>query len=266
MDVAALDAAYDNAAAAGGSAPWIEAWTARGAAFRAERPGRLDVPYGPHERERIDLFPCGRPDAPLMVFFHGGYWHRNRKEVFAGFAAGPTARGIDVAMAGYPLCPEVRMSDLVAATARAVDLVVREGRGWGLGVRGLVLAGWSAGGHLAAMNAGHPACTGLLPVSGVFELEPLRRAGMNAVLRMDEAEAARLSPMHAPPGTCPAVVAWGADELPELRRNSRGLAAALEAQGRSARALPLPGHHFSVLESLERPDGALTEALVSLVS
>ena len=39
-----------------------------------------DVVYGPHERNRLDVFtPAGAPPPhgwPTLVFIHGGYWQR----------------------------------------------------------------------------------------------------------------------------------------------------------------------------------------------
>jgi acetyl esterase/lipase len=51
-------------------------------------PAELDLTYGAGERNRIDLFHCGLPNAPLLVFFHGGWWQRNSKEVFSCLAEG----------------------------------------------------------------------------------------------------------------------------------------------------------------------------------
>jgi arylformamidase len=47
------------------------------------------------------------------VFIHGGYWQRNEKETFAFVADGPRAHGIDVAVPGYTLAPQVRLTDIV---------------------------------------------------------------------------------------------------------------------------------------------------------
>ena len=30
--------------------------------------------YGEHPRHQYDVFTCGQPNAPLLVFIHGGYW------------------------------------------------------------------------------------------------------------------------------------------------------------------------------------------------
>ncbi len=50
----------------------------RAAASRAE----LDSAYGPHARERLDLFLPEAKNAPLFAYIHGGYWQWNDKEPF----------------------------------------------------------------------------------------------------------------------------------------------------------------------------------------
>ena len=53
--------------------------------------------------------------------------------------------------------------------------------------------------------------------------------------------------------------------LPELIRQSEEYASAWRCRGLKGRYLPLPGHeHFSILEELARPDGAILDALKDL--
>lgn len=197
MDRETLDAAYNNAAAVADAQAWLAAWREAGAARRAMPGAVLDQAYGPRPRNRIDLFPSGAKDAPLLLFFHGGYWQRNAKEGFASMADGALARGIDVALAGYTLCPEVTMTELVAEAQAAVAWVAEHAPGLGFGMRRLVLSGWSAGGHLAVSCIAHPRVDAALPISGVYDLAPIQAGSLNDALRMDAAEAERLSPIRA---------------------------------------------------------------------
>lgn len=38
----------------------------------AQREGIYDFAYGPHERQRIDVYPADEPGAPVLLFVHGG--------------------------------------------------------------------------------------------------------------------------------------------------------------------------------------------------
>src|SRR3954471_2157832 len=91
MTRAQLDAAYDNTAIVPDAAQRRDAWIARSAAIRKDKTELLDLVYGPKERNRIDVFRCGKANAPLFTFIHGGYWQRNAKEFFACMADGPLA-------------------------------------------------------------------------------------------------------------------------------------------------------------------------------
>ena len=273
MDRATLTAAYDNGAAVADSAARLARWRSLGAALRAEHPATLDLRYGPLPRNTLDLFACGRPRAPLLAFIHGGWWMRNAKEGFAGMAAGPLALGMDVAMLGYTLAPDASLTE-IAAEIRAALAFLRHREGGRAGP--LVVSGWSAGGHLAALAAdrGHvdasrvDAC---LAISGAFDLAPLRGTALNDTLAITPEEVEALSPARVvghgswPHRPCPTVVAYGADELPEMRRQSEDYAAARAAAGAPTRLLPLVGaDHFSILDAMMAPDGALARAAADL--
>ncbi len=261
LDRAARSAAYDNRAAVPDSARRLAGWSALSAALRADRPAGLDQPYGAAPRQRFDLFASGVAVAPLLAFIHGGYWQRNSRHDFSCMALGPLAHGIDVAVIGYTLAPEAKLAAIVGEVRAALDNL-RNGR------RGrLVVAGWSAGGHLAALASAWPGVDGVLVVSGLFDLEPLRGTTIDDPLLLTQDDVADLSPIRQAGPRARQVVAYGADELPELRRQSRDYVEACHAAGDDARLLPLAGaDHFSVLDALVSPTGDLTGSVVALAS
>jgi acetyl esterase/lipase len=158
------------------------------------------------------------------------------------------------------------MTELVAEAQAAVAWVAGNAPGLGFGMRRFILSGWSAGGHLAVSCIAHPRVDAALPISGVYDLAPIQAGSLNDALRMDEAEAERLSPIrHIAASRARLIVSWGEAELPELRRQSSDFAAAWVAAGNAATTLPIPGaNHFSILGELTAPHGALTEAVVSI--
>ena len=124
MDRAALDAAYDNTGAVADVQAYRERWWKVSEALRKAPPSRCDLRYGQRPRATLDYFPGGRPNAPLFVFIHGGYWQRNEKERFSFTALGPLAHGINVAVPGYTLAPEARLTDIVAEIRPALTFLV----------------------------------------------------------------------------------------------------------------------------------------------
>ena len=74
-----IESQYNARAAIPGHVDILDRWARRSAAFRAQHAEHLDLAYGAGEREKIDLFLSGEPDAPLLIYFHGGYWQHGHK-------------------------------------------------------------------------------------------------------------------------------------------------------------------------------------------
>jgi len=269
MNQAALDAAYNNGSAVPDSADWMARGRERSAAVRAATPARLlDVAYGSRPRQRLDYFPSGATKPPLVVFIHGGYWQRNDKDMFAFVADGPRTHGYDVATVGYTLGPEARLTDIVAEMHLALTYLADHAQDFGFDRERIFVTGWSAGGHLTAMAAGHEACRGGVPISGIFDLEPIALSYLDEKLGLDPTEVATLSPLRVLPTRLPPLrVIVGGDELPELKRQSAAYVEAARERALPVTLTVLPGHHhFSILGELSRPDGAITRALVELIA
>jgi acetyl esterase/lipase len=250
MDRAALDAAYNNGAAVKESAQIVAGWEARSAKLRAKHPAGIDLRYGPDERNRIDYF-AARRDGPVLMFIHGGYWQARAKEVFSFIAEGPLAWGINVAMVGYTLAPQKPLSGIVAEIHLALNWLKSSVPMLGGDPGQLFVSGWSAGGHLTAMAMSHPAARGGLAISGIYDLEPMRLSYINDKLRLDEAEQRRCTPGRTDK---PLTIAYGAAELPELCRQSEDYAKLLGTKAIGIERC----NHFTVLEELASPHGALT--------
>ncbi|HYZ32999.1 MAG TPA: alpha/beta hydrolase [Crenalkalicoccus sp.] len=262
---AARDAAYDNTRAVPDSAALIEARNQAAAAFRPAHAGHLDLAYGEGERCKWDLFPGSEPGAPCLVFIHGGYWQRNRREDFCAFMAGALAKGWSAALPGYTLAPEAPLSRIVAEIRQALDWLAAQGPRHGIAGK-LVLSGWSAGGHLVGMAMDHPAVTAGLAISGIFELAPIRDTQLNDALNLTEQEIATLSPMRLPAVRKPVAIAYGSAELPELRRQSREWHAQRALAHAPGPLIPVSGaDHFRVLEALAQPEGELLRAAADLL-
>jgi acetyl esterase/lipase len=266
MDRTALDAAYNNTAAVADSANFITDWDRRSAALKAERPAHLDLRYGPRERNRIDYFAAGKAGAPVLAFVHGGYWQMRAKETFRFVAAGPLAHGIDVALIAYTLAPEATLREIVDEVNAALTWLGSNVQSLGGDADRICLSGWSAGGHLTAAGLGHPAVRGGIAISGIFDLEPIRLSYLNDRLGLQEEDVEPLSPIRNLPRVSPPLfVAYGTSELPELQRQSREFAHARSEAGLPGRLVPLPGHnHFTILEELADPGGALTALVLEL--
>ena len=265
MSRAERDAAYNNSAAVADSPALNAARIAASAACRAAWPGSLDVPYGPAERQRWDIFPGPDPAAPCFVFIHGGYWQRNRREEFCCLGEGLRAHGWSVALPGYTLAPDATLTQITAEIHAALDWLAAHGAEHGV-AGPVLLSGWSAGGHLTAMALGHARVAAGLAISGIYELGPVRDTYLNGALRLTDDEVAVLSPLRLPPVRKTLAIAYGSAELPPLVEDSRALHAQRAAAHLPGALTPCAGgDHFTVVEELRRPDGLLVRAAIEAV-
>jgi acetyl esterase/lipase len=265
MDRAALDAAYNNTAAVGQAARdrYVADWAARSDRLRQARGGALDVRYGDGPRQRLDVFRCGAPAAPTLVYIHGGYWQMNDKEPYAFLGEGVLAAGFNLVLVEYTLAPAARLDQIVAEIRAAVAWVIDHAKQLDGDPARVFVTGHSAGGHLTAMAMDDARVAGGIAISGLFDLEPIRLNYLNEKLGLDAAEAARNSPLlHLPARASALIVTVGLGELPELVRQSEDYARAWQRHGLPGQYLPIARHdHFSILEELARPEGKILAAL-----
>ena len=268
MDQPALDAAYNNSAAVVHSDHYLADWLRRSEALRARMPDHLNLVYGDAPRARLDFFPSNHTGALTLLFFHGGYWQRNTKDGFSFVAEGPLARDINVAVAGYTLAPEARMDRIVREARTALHWLHEHLAALGGDPARLYVGGWSAGGHLTAMLMDEPLVAGGLAISGLFDLEPIRLCYLNEKLGLDAEQARRNSPLlNLPARATKLIIAYGSDELPELKRQSNQFAAAWSGRGLPGEIIEVAGcHHYAVLEQLAQPDGLLAKALAAVAA
>lgn len=253
-----LDAAYNNRAAEPGLDAIRSDWERRSKALYARSKVNRDLAYGNGARQRLDFFHAPSKGRPTVAWIHGGYWQTNEKEPNAFVAEGLLAHDLNVALIEYTLAPAASISAIVAEIRASIAWLVARLQPELGASRRLVVAGHSAGGHLTAMSAGLPGVSGAMPVSGLFDLEPIRLSYLNAAIKMDLDEAGANSPTSLPHPSIPMSVAVGGAELPELVRQSEEYAAALATAGRQVRKLLVPkATHFTILEEVARPSGTL---------
>lgn len=263
---------YNNRARVPEHPVHIAAWASDAAAYRALAPHEASIPYGPSAKEAFDFFPVTKDHGgPVILFIHGGYWQALDRSFFSHMAKGPNANGLSVAVMSYGLCPDVSMATIVDQV-RACALAV-----WRKTGRKIVAAGHSAGGHLTAMllatdwQALDPIApvdlvSAGLSISGLFELEPLVGTTINTPLRMDIAEARRLSPIGLKPnaGTHHTAFVGGAESAEYLRQSRTITEIWGKAGCQTAYAEIAGANHFTVVDGLAEARSELTDALVAL--
>ena len=264
------------------------AWYARADAMtadvRSKFPHHLNLSYGTHVKQRLDLYlPKEKPvrPAPVMSFFHGGGFEEGHRAHY-GFIALPFAlQGIITAIVGYRLVPDgfhypAQLDDVRSSAQWLHTSVARYGGNPDL----LFVSGHSAGAMLAAeagsdrswMPAyGIPisALRGIAPVSGNYDLIANPMNGQvsyyapNAVAQ-DQASALR----HIRNPVPAAVVSHGQGDAYEraLTKLSPEFVAALQAQGVDAELLLLTGAgHLDMVAELSKPGSRVSSRVIAMI-
>jgi len=226
----------------------------------------LNVRYGPHERQRYDLFPALGTAEGVLLYFHAGYWQSRDKSQFQFLAPYVQRRGLHVCLVNYPLCPEVSLADLVQAVRPSVTGVRADLQRAGLEDLPLVVTGHSAGAHLAAelsvisaalSHAPQDQVDGVMGISGVYDPEPLVGTTLNHNLQLDfhTAQAANVTSRVAA-GAAPGLWVVGGAETPAFIRQNARMDEQWRQAGNASTSVVVPGaDHFSILQAVCRWPG-----------
>lgn len=225
------------------------------------------ISYGPEARQKLDVY---RPAGPLrsktaIVFLYGGSWKTGTRRNYRFVGQTLASRGYLVVIPDYRVYPEVRFPLFVEDAAAAVAWVHREIAARGGDPDRIVVAGHSAGAHIAALVAldrrylrtagvSNGAIAGLVGLAGPYDFDPLKYSGIRPIFE-DTEDLATVRPVtFARRGAPPALLIHGTDDGTVRPRNSEELTRRLLASGASARYLPLAGvGHSGILLSLSQP-------------
>lgn len=273
---AELDAQYNARSAVPAFGAFVERWQSDSAQAVQNLPCTLDVPYGDDPIEMLDIFhPLNGGPAPVLMFFHGGYWRAGDKSWFRYLAKSFVERGALFVVPRYGLCPAVTMDALIAQCRRAVAWCFRNADAHGGDCARLFVSGHSAGGHITGMmlttdwdaDYGLPAnaIKGVTGISGLYDLEPIRLSQVNGPLQLSPDDARRNSPARLPLPTAaaPAILAYGGHESEEYGRQTAAYADVLRDAGSAPAIMEVSGHHhFSILDAFGNPQHSLGRAVL----
>jgi arylformamidase len=251
----------------------IPAWKIRAAQTREKFSFDADISYGPHPREVLDFYRAPNTKGTL-IYIHGGYWRMLSKVETSWVADGFVGQGVSVALINYPLCPEVSLSDIrgsiIQAFAHLYKNVLNDDER-----TNIVVAGHSAGGHLAALHLatdwtahGLPEnpIAGVIAISGIYDVAPLMLTTMNTDIRITQETAPALNLMTSEiRSRAPIVFVVGGDEPSEFHRQAADLAKAWASLHPKVLSLPQT-NHFTVVDSLADSGGALNKVALAMLS
>lgn len=284
FDPAWLDVQYNNRARIPEHPQIFERWARASARVREGMTTVLDVAYGDGPNETLDVFPAAQRGSPVLVFIHGGWWRSLDKSEHSFLAASLVGSGAMVVVPNYALCPgteaqPVSIETIALQMVRALAWVYRNAARYGGRPGRIVVAGHSAGAHLAAMLLccdWHEVAGDLparvvhsaLAISGVYDLEPIRQTPfLQADLRLTPEAVAKLSPAYfrKPDANGRLFAAVGEQESEEFLRQNQLLQQAW-GTGTVPVCETIPNtNHLTVLHDLADPAGRLHHLALELL-
>ena len=267
------EVAYSPSSCIGGAySSYLAEYRDRSAMARAMVDRSQEHAYGPSPSQRLDLFMPAEAEPgdppPLLVFIHGGYWQELSRADSSFAAPAWVDQGVAFAAIGYTLAPKATLSEIVAECRQAVGWLRDPADEVGIDPERMVVAGNSAGAHLAAMVAlTDDLASAAVLISGVFDLRPLVGTSIVEALDLDTADAHALSPALASvDGFPPSLVCWGEIETEEFKEQSRRFAANLRSKGTTCTSFEVGArNHFDVILDLADPDSAIGRGIASLL-
>ncbi len=276
-DAAYYESAYNPRLAVPEYADHFERWRNKSRLARAALSGYLDVPYGPHPMEQLDIFGAKGRSRALLVFIHGGYWRALDKSDHSFVATPFVERGVTMALVNYALAPSVHVQDIVLQVLQACAWLCRNGTNFAAPAGKLFVSGHSAGGHLTAMclAALWPEFSPDLPgkvvqaglsISGVYDVVPIvHTPSVNVDVRLTPVEAKRVSPALMQPATdAPLYTAVGGKEQEGFHHQNQLIREKWKSVAKDDLACP-EDNHFTVLERFATPGSALFQGAMKMM-
>ena len=225
----------------------------------------ISISYGAHPRQRLDLYlPKDVANAPIAVFIYGGSWQRGAKETYLFAAAALARRGIIVVVPDYTLYPEAGfprfLEDAAAATAWTAGWARRNAGTRGTNAGRLVLAGHSAGAHIAMLaydgrwlgpHGLDPRrdVAGFVGLAGPYDFLPIKDPAIQKVFA-HPAPAETQPITHVKGGEPPTFLGFAPSDTVVRPGNSERLASKLDAHGSRVTLQSYPGtNHLTLIGS-----------------
>jgi acetyl esterase/lipase len=245
-----------------------------------------DIAYGPHPRQRLDVFrpvePGSGPPRPVVVFVHGGGFvggEKNRPgspyhDNVAVWAVRHDLVGVTMT---YRLAPEFRWPAGTEDVAAALGWVRTNIAAHGGDPDRIHLMGTSAGAVHAACYLAHPefqgpdgpAVASASLLSGAYDLPSFEHDRLRPYFGDDPRRYAELSPLRGLiDSSVPVLYVVAEFDPPPAQRQAAALVGAYTRRhGRWPAVLRLTGHnHFTTTAHLNTPDDELARHVLAEIA
>ena len=238
-----------------------------------------DIVFDAPHALKLDVYtPAGAASAPVVVFFYGGAWISGERAWYRYAGEALSAHGIVTIVLDYRKSPQVKFPAFMDDAALAVAWARANAASFGGDPRRIFVMGHSAGAHIGALLATDAHwlakvdmkprdLRGFVGLAGPYDFAPFSDDYLLDVFGSDPAAQQAAMPANYVDGDePPMLLLQGLKDSTVWPRNTRSLAAKLEAHGEPVETKFYPGvGHTRIALSLAKPfngwDGALADTL-----
>ena len=267
MDQKELDDSYDQAVYAPNRDIVIKRCIRNSELARERLGAPKRFAYGPTSFEGLDVFTAKTPNAPIMIYVHGGSWRVGTASQYHYAAEAFLNAGANFVVPDFANVGDVGGSLLIMADQirRSVAWVYKNAKSFGGDPERIYVSGQSSGGHWIGVlmttdwekDYGVPATIikGGASGSGMYDLKPARLSKRSEFVKFtDETEDKLSAQRHIDKLVAPIALVYGSLETPDFQRQSRDFFAAVKAAGKPVTLSVMEGYnHFEVMESIGNP-------------
>ncbi len=225
------------------------------------------ISYGPQARQKLDVYKPHAVDGakPVVVFFYGGSWKRGKRENYRFAGQAFASRGYVTVVPDYRTYPEVRFPAFVQDAAAAVAWVRKNISKFGGDPNRIVVAGHSAGAHIAALLAYDKrylaeaevpmaSIAALVGLAGPYYFDPLKYVSLRGVFETVKHPDEARPITFVRPGQAPSLLIHGRDDTTVWPENSTELTQKLKAARVPVRHVELEDvGHIGILLEIAQP-------------
>jgi acetyl esterase/lipase len=233
---------------------------------------------------RLDVYaPADGEGHPVLVWLHGGGWRQGDKSAVQKKPQAFVDKGFIFVSVNYRFVPQVTVKEMTGDIAKAIKWVHDHAKQYGGAADKILVAGHSAGAHLAALvctdgsylkaeGMDLSAIKGCIPVdTAVYDIPsqlksvgPLRASTYTSAFGLTEADQKQLSPIThvAKDKDIPPFLILHVADRPDSTAQSQAFAKTLVDAGVQTKVVPGEGkNHGTINRDLGLPDDEPTKAV-----
>tara|TARA_B100000686_G_scaffold309473_1_gene351425 strand:+ start:6132 stop:6992 length:861 start_codon:yes stop_codon:yes gene_type:complete len=235
----------------------------------------LDIPYGKHPLQKLDIFyNKNLKNAPVHIFIHGGYWRALDKFDHSHLAAPFVKENCIYFSLNYGLCPSIKLSEIKNQIFEAIIWIYKNCSKYGGNPNNINISGHSAGAHLCAILTNFKWETINMPkniiksaflISGIYEPEVVLKLSLNDEIGLTKKEASTNTPIPTKKITTHMFLSVGDSEpLAWIEQTKKYTKMLLEKDNSVNFKLLKNQNHFSILNLLSDPNTIYTKRMIEI--